>query len=398
MKKIIALLVILALVAPLTPAVIADPPTNNPTNPCCWSNESCAGNISTTVTMAGGGQTSDPPIIKCKWEYDLDVIVDLAQCPPCNIPSGCYTPGYWENDACPCEPGLQVKPILGGDVYVGYYAVVTDPQGVSTVDSVYADVWHPDGIFKYQIELTPLGFEGPSYDKTVALDAWDHVITCHPDLVTYSDYALYNESEIEEELDQEQAYLYYAEAPINYCQPGGWYTVGIIANDNYDVWSDYLYNYFWYIPTSGIEIDFSLVDYGVVAEEFEQQAGGDKIWGTSDKPTVRNIGNTPVTLWVAQDDMGFGQTGVPPEWNVEFRARLGADGTKVYYDPYESLVEIPGVLELCTLEKLDFFIYVHKGWAGDTYVGTMDLCAMTNGVPAWTTPDQFEGNPPNPIP
>jgi hypothetical protein len=391
MKKIIAILVILAMIAPFTPAVLAiENPNSTPSNPCCWDNESCAGNITTTVTMAGGGGTSDPPIIKCKWEYDLNVSVDLAQCPNCNIPAGCYAQGIWENDACPCELGLQVKPILGGDVYVGYFAVVTDPQGVATVDSVYADVWHPDGLFKYQLELFPL-----TVPEAVA--AWNHVIMCHPDLVTYSDYGLYNESEILEELSQGLAYLYYNEAPINYCQPGGWYKVEIIANDNYDVWSSPLLNYFWYIPTSGIEIDFTQVNYGTIAEDFEVQAGGDQNMGTSNKPTVRNIGNTPIQIWVGQDDMGFGKTGVPPEWNVGFAARLSATGAKVIYEPDEPLVRIPGVLGLCTLEKLDFFITVYKGWAGYTYEGNMSLCAITDGIPVWATPLQFEGFPPSPV-
>jgi len=402
MKKIIALLVIMAMVIPFTPAVLAvDPPYPEPlSGDCAWDDANCAGPINTTVTMTESGSSSDPPIIKCKWEYDLDVMIDLDECPPCEVPAGCYAEGIWENDACPCLPGLQVKPILGGDVMVGYYAVVTDPQGVTTIDSVYADIWHPDGEFKYQIELEAIGFdEYGDYDKTVALDVWDHVTFCHPDLITYLDYQTYNESEILEELDQEQAYIYYGEAPINYCQPGGWYKVGVIANDNYDSWCDHLFNFFWYIPTSGIEIDFNLVDYGTVAEDYEQQAGGDKNMLTPGLPTVRNIGNTPVELWVGQDHMGFGKTGVPPndEWNVEFAARLSANGQKVYYDPEESLVRIPGILELCTLEKLDFFITVYKGWEGQTYNGTMDLCAYINmSSYVFGTPEQFIGFYPGP--
>jgi len=360
---------------------------------CAWEDIDCAGPINTTVTMSNSGSSSDPPIIKCKWEYDLDVMIDLDECPPCNVPEGCYTEGIWKNDSCPCLPGLQVKPILGGDVMVGYYAVVTDPQGVTTIDSVYADIWHPDGEFKYQIELEAIGFdEYGDYDKTAALEAWHHVISCHPDLVEYFDIRLYNETDIFEELDQEQAYIYYGEAPINYCQPGGWYKVGVIANDNYDSWSNYLINYFWYIPTSGIEIDFDLVDYGTVAEGYEKQAGGDYNMYTSELPTVRNTGNTPVELWVSQDDMGFGETGVPPEWNVEFAARLSSDGDKVYYDPMEPLVRIPGVINLCTIEKLDFFINVNKGWQGETYNGTIDLCSFINmSSYVFNTPEQFIG-------
>jgi hypothetical protein len=382
MKKIIAMFIILTMMMSVTPFVLADENTEwYPDSDCTWDDENCAGDISTTVTMSTNGN-GNPPVIKCKWEYDLNVTIDPDACDP--LP--CY-----KHDACPCEPGLQVKPILGGDVFVGYYAVVTDPQGPSTIDSVYADIWHPDGQFKYQIELTPIGFIDSVYNKTYALEAWEHVTTCHPDLIKYFDINVYNDSEILDELDQELAYVYYGEASINYCQPGGWYYVGIMANDNLDDWSEYLFNRYWYIPTSGIEIDFSVVDYGVVTEDFEQQVGGDKDMFTSAKPTVRNIGNTPLFLKVAQDDMMFGQTG--DNWNVEYAARLSSNGAKVYYWPFDDLIRIPGVLGLCTLEKLDFFITVYKGHEGWTFTGDMDLCAFIDtDTFVWDTPSQFVGS------
>jgi hypothetical protein len=364
--------------------------------------------ITTTATITGGSggpgggtepQGIDAPIIKCKWEYDMDVVVDLEEC-------DCVDPcegGMWYHDACPCTTGLQVKPILGETVTVGYFAVVTDPQGVANVDRVYADIWHPDGQFKYQIELYPLGLTEAGYDKTIALEKWAHVTMHHSDLIKLNDLwsaglppGITAWDDIYDELNENLAYLYYGEAEISYCQPGGWYHVGVTAFDNNNNQASYLYNCFWYIPTSAVEIDFMTVNYGSVDVGTHKQIGGDMDMFTANKPTVKNIGNTPVELWVEQTDMGFGKTsGI---WNVEFDARMTADGEYVYYEPEEE-VRIPGVLGLCTLEKLDFSILVHKAASGYTYTGTMCLTACIDDASyVWTTPPQWIESAPIPVP
>jgi hypothetical protein len=388
--------------------------------------------ITTQVTIIGCGDDDDddaapsdddddaintPPTIKCKWEYDLDVHLD---CDPCDDLC-CY-----EHDACPWTDGLQVKPLLGSSVTVGYYAVVTDlEQVVADVDEVYADVWHPDFQFKYQIPLYPVGWpdndydgipdmdDPNAYDPTVALDLWDHVLSCHPTLITYNEvWALgvidmTPEADIEHELEQAEAYIYYGEADISYCQPGGKYLVGVRAVDLTNSWSDWLYNRFWYIPTSAIEVDFNTIQYGDVAVSTEKWVGGDTLMTTPSKPTVKNIGNTPVEIYVWQDDMGFSSDTNPDgseSWNVIYDARLTADGLDLYYYPYQFQgdvtpddpsddypgVRIPGIVGLCTQEKLDFSIHVLKGQPL-TYTGQMELYACINELPYWLTPSQHVG-------
>jgi hypothetical protein len=389
---------------------LADPestPADTPVGDCAWDDPFCITDIPTSATITGsssgggGGTGNAPPIIKCKWEYDLNVEIPIEEC--CGGCPDCHDTPYWKHDAC-CEiPGLQVKPILEGKVNVGYYAVVTDPEGVDHVDHVYADIWHPDGTFKYQIELSPLGFGSTVYDKTQALSEWDHVWDCHDDLVKMSGFTplpgLTQAEDIRDELNQEEAYLYYGEALIDYCQPGGWYYVGVRAHDGYDAWCEYLYNRFWYIPTAGIKVDFTSIDYGTVAECSNKWVGGDQLMDTPLKPTVRNIGNTPVELYVYQDDMGFEKTS--GAWNVEYDVRLTADGEIRVYSPEEKDtdkpgVRIPGILPLCTEDKLDFSIHVFKGFPGETYTGIMNLCALISmdEVPydyIWDTPTQWVG-------
>lgn len=418
MKKILTALVVLTMVFVSAQALAAGPDTEcYPTGDCAWDDQFCIEDIPTSATITGGsggggGTDNSAPIIKCKWEYDLEVQIIPEDCDPC-IP--CNDP-YWEHDACCCIPALQVKPVLYDSVTVGYYAVVTDPEGVDHVDHVYADIWHPDGTFKYQIELFPVGFDtAGAYDKTVALDLWTHANTYHSDLIKINDVweatlptEITAEEDILDELDEELAYLYYGTAEISYCQPGGWYYVGVRAHDGFDAWCEYLFNRFWYIPTAGFAVDFSSIDYGTVAESSNKWVGGDYDFNTPLKPTIRNIGNTPIELYVWQDDMDFGMTGM--NWNVEFDVRMNSDGTVRVFEPYEvdtngettedyPGVRIPGVLELCTEEKLDFSIHVYKGFPGETYTGLMNLCALIHmNSYVWDTPLDFEGDAPLGVP
>jgi hypothetical protein len=304
---------------------------------------------------------------------------------------------------------LQVKPIIGETVTVGYYAVVTSPLGIDPDPNslgyvnTYADIWHPDGQFKYQIELYPVGWNGETYCKSEALSMWSHVISCHEDLIKVNDNwantlppGITWADDVYDELNEELALLYYTTAEISYCQPGGNYYVGVTAFDVLGHQADYLYNSFWYIPTSAVEIDFTQVDYSPVHVGIDKVVGGDQDMTTPNKPTVRNIGNTPISLSIEQSDMQFGQTGTV--WNVHFDARMGANGIYVDYDPYEE-ADIPGTLPLCTLEKLDFSIHVDKAVSGYTYTGWMKIWAWIEWDQyIWGTPSQFIGDAPYPIP
>ena len=340
MKKLLAISIIVAMALVSVPALAVDPCPDCEWV-CDWDDDNCypeEGYIETIANViggnSGGGDTgsggdgmSGAPIIKCKWEYDMDVLL-----PP---PEPCCDQYCLEHDACPYEPGLQVKPVLGGDVTVGYFAVITDPQGVQHIDRVYCDVWHPNGEFKYQFELLPLGlsklpdgtWDYVNYDKTQALNEWEHVSTQHHCLITYGEWerpeGWTKDEDILWELEEEEAYLYYGEACISYCQPAGDYTVGIIAYDGLDMWSEYLFNTFLYIPTAAVWIDFDTVDYGDVVECVWQQKGGDKSMSTPSLPTVKNVGNVPVYFTIEQDDMDFGKTA--GAWNVEYKARLSKD-------------------------------------------------------------------------
>jgi hypothetical protein len=410
MKKILAILIVLSMSFVAVQAVNAiETPTYctpNPPEDCAWRDNFSLCDITTQVTIAGGTGTgadgNSPPVIKCKWEYDLNVSIDVDDCDVCSgcINGICVDPsGFFYHDACPCIPGLQVLPILGGAVRVGYFAVVYDPE--FNIDHVYADIWHPDGEFKYQIELFPL-------DRLASLDAWDHVTDCHSSLIAINQAWASSISgdawdDIEHELDQQLAHVYYGEASISYCQPGGYYTVGVRAHDSFNAWSEYLYNQFWYIPTTAIKKDFTLVNYGSAIISRDKWLSGDYDMGTPQFATIQNWGNTPVNLYVWQDAMGLGFTGEPsnPNWNVEYDVRLSADGVDYRYDPFENQDASHkgiffGQLDLCTLEKIDFSIHVKKADPG-TYNGNMCILAYRDGNPVWATPSNFVGDSPGQV-
>jgi hypothetical protein len=424
MKKILPYLVILSLIGAALPTVLADDgcPPGPPYPECAWDDANCV-NVTTEAVMYSPGGGGDPnpgpspnaPVIKVKWEYDLDFSMDLDECDPeCGPCGDCYFHNEtWEHDACCCIDGLQVKPIPGGEVRIGFFAVVTD-NPVTDIQGVWADVWHPDGSHKYQIELTAL-------DKTTALCEWDHVLGCHPTLITENTMWSagpfpYNpdtglpmtwQEDVRHELDQEDAKLYYGEGTLHYCQPGGCYKVGYIATDGLEM-SRWLNNTFWYIPTSAIELDFDNVLYDNVQLGVWNKASGDEFFdpaGMSAFPTVKNIGNTPVRLYVWQDDTNFDYTGQSPPptgtWNVKYKAQMTSDNVNCQsreYFPYETDpgfqgVEIPCVLELCTEEKLDFYINPTKA-VNPPFIGEMRLCAYIEGNPGdplWTS-----GNWPDP--
>jgi len=403
MKKILALSILISMVLVAIPATIAS-------DDCAWCATDADGNavddnneytgIITKAHVGGNGNGGSggqgailehAPIIKCKWEYDQTVTLP---------PSKPWQPYCDDNthDACPFLDGLQVQVQLAANAYVGYYAIITDPDGVGHVDHVYADIWHPNGQFKYQIELFPIGFDNyGNYDKSTAIDTWNHVKQWHSSLVTYSEFTTHDPSwtkdyDIGWELEEEDAYLYYVAAAISYCQPAGDYCVGVRAIDGLDYWSDYLFNQFWYIPTAAVHLDFTTVDYGTVVESEWKQCPGDKDIDTHSLPTVKNIGNTPVWFSVLQDDMQFGKTA--DNWNVEYKARLSKDG--VYTPVYSPGVKttIPGYLGMCTEEKFDFWIHVLKGYPGFDYSGLMTIYAHilypdTN----WISPQVFAPAP-----
>ena len=332
-----------------------------------------AADVPTGVNVTGG--TTTPPIIKAKWERDL-------------------TANLEDGDIGHAIPGSQFLPpgVYGGTKVVQYWVVVTDPEGVSTVETVTVDVFHPVGppeygVFKYQVILTHVPkFERgiPQFEKADAAG-----------LVHYN--VGYDYAEVWNELDKCTAEVYMGSEVLSYHQPCGDYKVVADACDTGNAWAHEngtdLENYFTYVCVPAFEVDFNALDYGNVSVCSEKWIAGDTVFDAPLAPapdpnpaTVRNIGNTDIKLTVHQDDMGFGYSGTtgtayqglrPPRvgessWNVVFDARMGSDPANgMYYDPSVT-VELPNTLPLCNTEELDFSIHIVKSTFGP-HTGTITL-------------------------
>ena len=367
MKKLMGIILAVALVIVLAiPALAAD--TKDATVDVLGS--------------TGGG----PPIIKCKWETP-----DNCDPEPCAEPHS--------------QPGTQVCPVLCGDACVQFWAVVTDPEDVTNIRDVWMDIYHPtgpplDGSFKSQLEL----IKWPKTNQT-ELDAIIAALQAgyDQDLVTFNvnpnpppgtpPGSLYTLDEVIHELEQCNADLYEGQFPLSYHQPYGAYECRYYAYDNQNQRSADLCNFLDFMPVTACLFDFTAVQYGWIEVCHNKWVPGDLTFDdpvNSGNPTVRNCGNTWLQVCLAQDDMGFGKSG--DLWNVEYDARLGADGTHLQYTPFKLKADvgdpvdadfacIVDPLKLCNTQKIDFSIHVEKGEGH--HEGTMwvkcEFTPFTNG-------------------
>jgi hypothetical protein len=333
MRKLIGIMVAIIVVASMAAPVFAT-------------------DITVDVLGATGG---DPPIIKCKWEF------------PDDYPGG-------------ASPGTEVDPPMAWEANkpIQYFAVVTDLQGKDNINKVYTDVYHPqgppeNGSFKYQLLMSVQDKQDP----VNGIDAFEKAVADETIVLEGS----YSVEEIREELTQCSAEIYMATGDLYYEQPAGDYKVIIKAvDDQANVTT--LENTMTYVATSGVELDFTSINYGSISVCDNQLVDGDKVWGSgpagigqANMATVRNIGNTLAKVTISQTDLMQG--GVPlgktdGQWNVQYDARLGHVLPHQLYWPTETET-LDEVLELSSYEKLDVSMHVTKAGTSGVWTGTMTI-------------------------
>jgi hypothetical protein len=287
-------------------------------------------NVGTGVNIQSGGGT--PPVVTAKWEQQPITALE-------------------DGDITHAIAGMQILPpcTFGGKKLIEYYAVVYDEEDNGGVKLAFADVFHPDGTFKYEVNYVRVFPQSTGISKfNTALAAG--LVKVGPTKTA---------AQVLNDLEKGTAAVWRGEAYIDYCQMDGNYAVFVKAIDQNDNYSPELVNTFMYVAVACGEFDFNSVDYGSVAINRPVWRAGDTIFGTADKPTVRNIGNTKILVKINQTDMGFGQD-VTGAWEVQFDARLGNTGAEPIYNPYAEIT-LPDVLDRSHLEELDFSIHVKKG-------------------------------------
>ncbi len=335
------------------------------------------GSITTGLTRdTTGGAT---PIVKVKWEANIDKYTDDA-----------------------IAAGAQFNPSGIKDVKktIALCSIVTDPDGLADITTapgaVYGDVFYPTtvGANPTPIELgdSHVALPGQSglgcgllmqEDKLTKLNKADgidlfcnKVRTLNPNLPTFNSPYTYDEiCATDGELMKETAAVYCTTKDLSYEDPSGDYAVWAVAQDKVGLQGK-LINKFTYLPLTAFETDFTSVLYGAVRLATHKIISGNLLWEptTSTEPTVRNVGNTRLSMKVWQNDMGFGKTdGI---WNVKYDARVGSNATFASYWP-EVTTTLADPLDLSELDEMDFSIDVtkfpptHEG----SYTGTMTLSA-----------------------
>jgi len=417
-KKLISFMVLTALfVMTIGPAVAVATPTVD------------------TNLLRGEGGGSDP-IIKVKWEMNG----------PCFDPStgynDCSTVTGGEGTDADTDPGAQFMApgVWNSSMNYTVCAIATDPNGVSDVNGVYADIYYPEGRSYHPEDPLHLdqisGGTSSNWDygvnacgafieqnTLIKLDKDDGIdLFCNKiknnnnNLPTFFPVAqnpadpnnpgpLYDYDEIcgvTGELEKEEAHVYCDDKTLTWEDPAGYYKVIVSAQDNAGNSSNYVENHFAYLPLTSFAADFTAVNYGEVLLNVHKKISGDLNFGTASNPTVRNLGNTRLYMKVAQDDMGLGQSS--GNWNVQYDARLGSNSAdwRIYSpfkykatagDPTSDQYQIlEDILDLSEEEEMDFSILVTK-WptVATTFVGDMWLSA---------SPAQFRqcyGDPVNPL-
>ncbi|MFZ3099678.1 MAG: hypothetical protein WA103_00375 [Minisyncoccales bacterium] len=370
LKKFVALMTLAALVAGPAQALAQ-------TNP-----------ISTGLSRGVSGGSA--PIVKVKWEMNAPYQSFLGTDDNMSVAGAQFNAaGTW-----------------GSKKEYSVCAVVTDPNGASDIYGVYADIYYPSDkvTHKYSDRLNyvpsesvdnPTGgcsefIEENTLTKLSKTDGYNLICnvirTNNTNLPTWTSGYDYDEiCAADGELMKEEAYVYCDDKYLLWEEPAGNYKVEVFALDNGGNGSARLTNYFEYLPFTGFEKDFTAVSYGEVLLNTHKKISGDLTWNNA-VPTVRNTGNTRAQLYIAQDDMGLGQSS--GAWNVQFDGRIGnAEGDWVVFDPfkYKTVAGNPAeanwtplleILDLSEMEEVDFSILVKK-WpdASTSYTGSMWLSA-----------------------
>jgi len=310
--------------------------------------------ITTELSVINNITGNENPIVKAKWEEELGVT---------NRESG---------DPTHITAGSQFNPPLvnGAKKAITVCTVVTDPQGLGTIATVKAEVDGPNcggktPYWLYELTRTYNPDTQAAAAKTLFTNAYNK------GLVAFSDTQLYPYDEIMNELNNGHAAIYCGPFDIDYEDPSGDYVVTIKAQDTLNG-TTLFSNEFLYVPMAGVVADFSAVNYGSVQlmNQAMAPAGDYDIINTPGAPTVKNIGNTRMTLSVTQDQMGL-----PLPTDIVYAARVGdTTHTKVTYNP-NTLTPLVTIFGLSEIQKMDFWVTVRQTGESTAYTGNMTLTA-----------------------
>jgi hypothetical protein len=354
-KKLLAVVLALVLTLSISVPVLAD-----------------GSDIPTGAEMTGGGLA---PTIKAKWELDDDDCVTAG----CQL---IVPAGQW-------DPATGVQTL--GTVPVTTWTVVTDEEGIADIMTVYNEVWEPDPtlgpcedvvlVEKWQEIMIELPMEAgpPVTIPAVGMDAIEAAVAseqitqaCADDLIA--------------ELTKKEARMYYWTGEIDTHQASGCYTSKVYATDTGGATSAVTSNTFEVYSTLAFAIDFDVLNWGPIKPNITKTISGNDVMevmlgaaGTNDNPpTIKNLGNDPLSLKVTFDEMvgsSFGKKitsfdcvfmGIPID---PMAAGTEYSWTELAY------------LERCHEYQIDFSIHPDSTIVADTYSGMANISITSYTCP-----------------
>lgn len=241
------------------------------------------------------------------------------------------------------------------------YAIVSDPNGISDIATVFEQLREPDG--------TPITTEAQMTDITGTGEVetvLDDALACG--MITSDEHYNYTWG-----LDplKSQFKMYKIENELNNHHTPGDYIVYFKVVDNQGGFSEDACT-FVYEGLNAMEIDFDNVNYGVIEVGIEKWVAGDTVFdptGTSDRPTVKNQGNVNIQIRVLGEDM-IGQES--PSQTIDASA-LSVEFMNQHEYDISSWVTLDGVLTPCTPDQISFDINAPPGTTSNSYVGSLSI-------------------------
>lgn len=329
-------------------------------------------------THAYVDNTASPPIINAKWELpDMQPVlspgsVEYEAVPPTDLNANTIP----DADDDPLTPGMQMFPNLEdfpATRLIEYFLAVEDPDGVGDILSTWVDVYHPDGSFKYQIDLewVPCDYVG-LYDDSVT----PAILNIHPPLLAAIDteqVTLVEAEQIIIRCYKNEKAIYHGFGDLSKHQPWGPYEVRGFGQDTGGGVSPPYVNYFDVLPIIGLVTDFPIVDWGKIKPLTTDWVSGDEDLSTPNKPTVKNTGNALMQLGLHFHQM----VGDPDPTKTinDFDARFMGEDLQF---PASTLLWFSGKLGSNDIKQLDLSIHPPAKLPPQDYWGLLEVHARVD--------------------
>ena len=293
----------------------------------------------------GGGSDPNAPVVKYCWILpDEDLQKECVQ--------------------------IHIKP---SDWRLDIYAwlVVTDPEGRDDIYQVFAQVFYPDdvppwcGSEKYKVtEFDPVCDEDDIYEAMDAALLSQHLTEDERDNIKDMVFG-----------EPPKAYVYKIQLPMEYCEPCGVYKVKMWATDGDSSSSQPCEVLFEWKCTVVVEYDFTELDFGNIEAGVEKVIFGDEDLNTTDKPTLKNEGNTKVHIQLKAQEMThteYEQYKIT-EFDVYWMGNYFVYSTEGQSGDWTPWLDIEPDLCLCQTKQIDFSIHPSENLPPGTYTGKLTM-------------------------